>query len=240
MTIHESELPRSIQMPQLMHYLWCQSPQKSDTVRVNPSFCSSLHLLMAAALVCTQGSKGIPSPLCACHGSSALPAALLGTAPAQPSWPSATCSQLTLFVLAQLFLPKAPPEATWKMRSVNCSVLKISQEKNPQNILPGGWGAVVSVPLALQVEGLGLALVPGNGTRHPIQHWCLFLDDGLGYFSEGGILHQAAEHHDCRGIFRRLRYPGSFSLKIGKKAKEKNSREMQELLMPCCPWWVER
>lgn len=114
--------------------LWCQGLQKSYIVRLKPSFCSSLYLLMSVG----PGLHTVPpgsqrhSPLCACQGSSALAAALPGTTPAQHSWPSATCSHLMLFVLAQLFLPKAPPEATWKMRSANWSALKINQEKKKQ------------------------------------------------------------------------------------------------------------
>lgn len=126
MTIHESELPCSIQVPQLMHYLWCQGLQSGYSVRLKPSFCSSLDLHTVP-----PGSQR-HSPLCTCHGSSALAAVLLGTTPAQHSWSSATCSHLTLFILAKLLLPKAPPEATWKMRSANWSVLKINQEKNPK------------------------------------------------------------------------------------------------------------
>lgn len=80
-----------------------------------------------------------------------------------------------------------------------------------------------------QLEGLGLALLLRNGTRHPIQHWCLLLDDGLEQFSEGEFLHQAAGYCDCRGIVRRLTYPRYFPLKIGKKQREKIA-EIQELM----------
>lgn len=134
MAIQGSELPCTMQVPQSMHYLWCQSLQKGYIVRLKPSFCSSLHLLMAVAPGCTQcpqGPRGTSiTSLCMRGGSSALAALLLRTMPAQHSWPSAACSHLTLFVLAQLFLPKAPTKATWKMRSVNWPMLKINQEKN--------------------------------------------------------------------------------------------------------------
>lgn len=46
---------------------------------------------------------------CACQGGSTTPeVVLLRMMPVQPFWPSATCSHLTLLVLAWLFLTKPP------------------------------------------------------------------------------------------------------------------------------------
>lgn len=146
--------------------------------------------------------------LCLPGGSSALAAVSLGTMPAQCSWPSATCSHLTLFVLAQLLFPKAPPEATWKMRSVNWSALKINQEKTPKHFarwLRSSCFSALGTP-GRQVEGLELALLQGNGTWHPIQ---LLLDGGLrGVLWGWAPTPSWAAEHLTEGLYlRRLRYP---------------------------------
>lgn len=161
MTIHESELFYPCAPADLLFVM--SEPPEGSYCKITPSFCSSLHLLTAAA----PGLHSVPPgpqrhPAQGMPGGSSAPAAaLLGTTPAQHSWPSATCSHLTLFALAQLLLPKAPPEATWKMRSVDWSVLKINQEKPQKHFtrwLRSCCFGALGTP-GRQVEGLELAVL---------------------------------------------------------------------------------
>lgn len=133
--------------------------------------------------------------------------------PAQHSWPSAACSHLTLFALAQLLLPKAPPEATWKMRSVNWSVLKINHEKKTPNHftrwLRSSCFSALGIP-GRQVEGLELALLQEMAC-------------GIPSTTEASGSSQRVDSY-TKGVFRSLRYPRYISLKIGNKGEKQQRR----------------